>query len=79
MCSLLNKALDECISRVMNRRYKPVGEEHIQKKVVRLVRLFFLPGHIRNAGNRLQISPVRFIEMTSMDLNPCRNSPALQY
>lgn len=52
MCSLLNKALDECITRVMNHRYKPVGEEHIQKKVV-LVPPFFLPGHIRNAGNRL--------------------------
>lgn len=54
MCSLLNKALDECITRVMNRRYKPVGEEHIQKKVVRSVPpVFFLPGHIRNAENRL--------------------------
>lgn len=53
MRSLLNKALDECITRVMNRRYKPVVEEHIQKKVVRLVPPFFLPGHIRNDGNRL--------------------------
>lgn len=49
----LNKALDECTTSVMNRRYKPAGEERIQKKVVLLVPPFFLPGHIRNAGNRL--------------------------